>query len=208
MNDLEKLINVEIFSEEGPYLLIGEDMDQLHDYCIKIFNLDLKVRVSLYPPSESETFEDVSVNEGAEYEHVKQQHEEYKTFYIPSTILMLIYIFFEKSLNTICYGISKSQSWYMIPEGIKYRIKNDQRTFIDSALKHLKDELNIDVNLTEEQIDYIHKIRMIRNDYAHGDWDNVKKKITDIDITNAFRIVSEILLSISKSDPNNWINNP
>ena len=44
---------------------------------------------------------------------------------------------------------------------------------------------------------------MIRNDYAHGDWDNVKKKITDIDITNAFRIVSEILLSISRSDPNN-----
>jgi len=45
------------------------------------------------------------------------------------------------------------------------------------------------------------KCRKIRNDFAHGDWDEVKTEIAHTDLKEAFSTVSELIRNIEAGQP-------
>tara|TARA_B110000196_G_C20786930_1_gene493722 strand:+ start:59 stop:652 length:594 start_codon:yes stop_codon:yes gene_type:complete len=191
MMDIEKFANIDIFKDSGRYLLISDEMQDLHEYAMHMLTINLSISEEHHPKG------------SVEYGHIKETHDEYRDFYMPSTVLMLLYIFFEKTLRTICYSITNNSSFYQIPKGKKFPIDNDGNTFIDKALNYLKDECRLNIKLTKEHSNYIHSIRKIRNDYAHGNWDNVKEQLIRLNLVTAFRIVTEILDSIRDQDYEN-----
>ena len=117
-------------------------------------------------------------------------------FIAPATCLVLLHVFVEKSLLALARHLRE--------EGDPLPRQSRGRSKIDSYLDFLRDTRGLEFTEPEEAKLLRRATARIRNDFSHGDWDDIRKSITQINLVEAFRTVSALFQSIEEAT---WVRN-
>ena len=199
-----------LFHSEGliDFVVIEEELRQLNDYAFFLTEVSQKKLQN----TESEL--DFSYDEeemlGKDFiedeKHILQEQmfewESNVNFITPSMILVLLYFLTEKSLKNLCYSFSEEDGEYSVPVGKRFKIKNKtNESHIEAYFRYLKEKCNFNFLIDKKIISLLYQCNNIRNNFAHGDWENVKDKITKIDLASAFKAISLLFKSIEQGMP-------
>ena len=123
-------------------------------------------------------------------------------FVTPAMILVMLHILTEKSLKALCYSFSEGEGEYEIPADTRFKVPvRSGESSIDANIRWLKDECHFEFDVESGMYDLLDKCREIRNNFAHGDWSVVQKKLQEIELVDAFSAVSKLFSSIDKGMP-------
>ncbi|MDP9312780.1 MAG: hypothetical protein M3R24_18150 [Chloroflexota bacterium] len=104
--------------------------------------------------------------------------------------LILLSAFTEKTLNTICIARA--------PKGAERPRPQPGESKIDAYLRHLQNVCKLQFFEPEETSCIRDKCRKIRNAFAHGDWEEVRRRSADIHLRDAFLSISILLEAIEE----------
>ena len=196
---------------------------QLNDYCFFLLEKtksEFKKNQYDYSPegqakAEDEVFENIKDEKISTYEDLAKEMDEdinpstYQFgpediidfwrenyyFLTPANILVLLYFNTEKSLKNLCIELNTEKN-----NVVKLRLKPSHNTSkIEEAFKHLNDKCNIQYTPSDNVKLHLKEINKIRNNFAHGDWDLLKERLSKIDLIKSFKIASSIFEDIEKS---------
>lgn len=207
------------------FIIIEENLSQLYEYCYETLhftedkltklNSEIKKHASNHDNSDYLSEDDLLFDsdtyiEGLENLVIPQWQENFD-FIAPSMFLVMLWIFLEKSLKDLSYSYTEGSLSVEIPAGEKFKIKvKDKESIIDASFRYLKDNNGFKFELDNDVYNLLNICRVVRNDFAHGDWINVKESIKKIELDEAFRTVSSIFYAIENGLPassNNSIKN-
>jgi len=180
------------------FVIIEEQLRQLADYSDALAKfsegqlLDLKAEYPDYNRDDCdyEAFETIW--------NLKENVE----FVTPAMLLMTLYVFFEKSLKTLCYSFKDGHSDYEIPKGTRFKTPGkNYESIIDSQLRYLREHCGFTFELNDDEIDLLDTCRNVRNDFAHGDWHNVRSTIDTLKIGNILHLISAVFDKIERGSP-------
>ena len=109
-------------------------------------------------------------------------------FLVRAMCLLLLSTFTEKSLKSLCLDFAPTNS-------IQPKIKRGQSK-ISSYLNYLVETCGFNFNETQETLEMREKCRILRNSFAHGDWEDVREKVSNVILQKAFMTVGTLLRSI------------
>ena len=175
------------------FVAIEEDLFQLHQYVKKM----LKFTSIEYSKAEAQYKESKTAEELDYFGDEKYRWENNTHFLCPAMSLVSLYMLVEKSLKNLCYSFSEnSTSWY-VEKGVRFKVpKSNKESNIDASLKYLLNTKKFKFTIPQDLEDILERIRVLRNDFAHGDWENVEKTIKRIDVDKCFEAVSDLFFSI------------
>ena len=111
--------------------------------------------------------------------------------------LVSLYMLVEKSLKNLCYSFTENATSWHVKKGVRFKVpKSNKESNIDASLKYLLNTKKFNFIVPQELENILERIRVLRNDFAHGDWANVEQTIKDIDVDECFEAVSELFFSI------------
>jgi hypothetical protein len=121
--------------------------------------------------------------------------EENLSFIAPAMTLVLLHIFVEKSLRSICIEFHSSKN-----PTIK---KESDESVIQSYIRFLNHECKLNFSISDDILTLQNECRIIRNRFAHGDWKTVNEKIQNINLVETFYSVTKMFETIEESLPGN-----
>ena len=149
---------------------------------------------------------------GGEEAHMVAQEEidsseQIYSFLAPAMCMVSLYIFIEKALKDLCWWYSEMNRnngdfprSMEIPAGERFKVKKTRNeSQIDANLKFLTAELGIEFNLEEDIANAIELSRNIRNNFAHGDWENVKANLNKLSVQKSLEITALLFLGLCEA---------
>jgi hypothetical protein len=184
------------------FALIEEEMEELNDFCVIYINAvedalnREKAQSKKYSSGQHKFIHpeigDVTENAlmGLE-DFVIPKWEQIHSFLSHANCLLLLHIFTEKSLKSLCinYAPDKLSSAKQI-KGISK---------IDSYLQYLNKTCNFSFKEPNGATELRDGIRRIRNAFAHGDWDIVRKTTQKYSLRKSFYIITTLFRSIEEA---------
>ncbi|MHC2672993.1 hypothetical protein ACVI1J_005156 [Bradyrhizobium diazoefficiens] len=116
-------------------------------------------------------------------------------------LLVALYIVVEKSLKNLCYSFDKKSNHYENPKGERFKIavRKDESN-IDAQLRVLR-ERGFRFELTDEEKALLDEGRKLRNNFAHGDWNEVEGELAALPFRNVLRTISTVFEKIEAGLP-------
>lgn len=177
------------------FVVIEEEFDQLHEYLSEVLIFteqklkDINI-TSLRPetlPAEQLDWEWIE----------KDRWEDNFTFFCPSMTLVSLYLFVEKSLKNLCYSFSEVSNDWKIRKNVRFKVpKKNTESIIEASLSYLLKTKKFKFKVSPEMISILDKTRTLRNNFAHGDWENVREMIDEVEVNYCFRIVGNLFEQI------------
>ncbi|RXG18393.1 hypothetical protein DSM03_1011075 [Leeuwenhoekiella aestuarii] len=201
------------------YVVIEEELNELFNYCILLQESTqdkIDQLVSEREELEKESykrfefdgiqFKNIDTIDGIENFEIPSWNALFE-FTVPMNQILLISIFLEKSLKSLCaeYSPNNDSTYY---DGYNLKIKrNRQESLICTYIKYLEQQCGLK-NVSNPTIEYLNQnIRPLRNSFVHGDWMTIKRYTEEIDInevfisvSNLFRIIEEKYLNKSNAN--------
>ncbi|MBN3945132.1 MAG: hypothetical protein HWQ38_00995 [Nostoc sp. NMS7] len=179
------LFTVERFSEVFWY--ISNRMAQLNDYCVLTLQetenhytrlLRQRHKLENDPNAPAEDFDvlDYNLPKWEDTIHTVSR----------ATCILLLSAFLEHSLKLLCAEFTP---------GVQVK-KLKRASDIDSYLAHLKHQGGLQFQEYTDTLELRNVIRKVRNDFAHGTWDNVRINLAQLNLRDAFGTVSNLLYKI------------
>ncbi len=113
-------------------------------------------------------------------------------FLTPATVLVLLYFYTEKHLKELCKTYDKN-----IDVKKKLRLQPAfKESKIEGSFRYLREKCNINFFPDNKIKNTLKDINTIRNNFAHGDWDELQKNIKKISTKECFRVASSIFSEI------------
>jgi hypothetical protein len=190
-------------ADDEVFVRIMMEMNQLNEYCAVCRDATLmrwgesSDKLERYQSERSQTVEhermghlDIWIFEAKfEYEIWKDN----LSFITPATCLVLLAIFLEKSLKSI--GIAYS------PNGRKAPRAKPGMSAVKSYMSYLRKNCGFAFEQPAAVESLLQTCRKVRNAFAHGDWDDVKAEIGDINLPEAFAAVTRLIENIEAGQP-------
>ena len=184
------------------FAIIEEEMEELNDFCVVSYNAvedSLKREKAqakkyatgqdkLIHPEIGDVTEEALI--GME-DFVIPKWEQIHSFLSHATCLLLLHIFVEKSLKSLCLNYAPENS-----PSVK-QVRGMSK--IDSFLKYLKENCGFSFEEPSEAIELRDGIRKIRNAFAHGDWDTVRKTTLKFSLRKSFYTTSKLFRLIEEA---------
>ena len=189
------LFRVERFSEE--FWLIATKMAQLNDYCVLCLQQTSRHLDQLHKQfKDLQSGKDRILTEygdftGETIDYLEEQIPTWKDSYkfiSRATCLILLLAFIERSLKLLCKALSPSDAFTPKRKG------NESKIAIYT--RYLQDTCKVAFFEPEESVSILNKCRKARNLFAHGDWDELRNEIAQIELRSAFGTVAELLYVI------------
>ncbi len=192
------------------YVVIEEELKELFNYCILLQESTQKKIDQLV--SEREELEKEPYKrfefDGIQFMNIdtidgieKIEIPSWNTileFNVPMNQILLLSIFLEKSLKSLCaeYSPNNNSEYYGV-YNFKVR-KNSQESIINSYIRYLEQQCGIK-NLSDLTIEYLNQnLRKLRNSFVHGDWNTIEQYAGKIDINEVFISASSLFRIIEK----------
>ena len=177
------------------FVAIEEELDQLEDYSTQLLNfskqrlefLNLKYSKKNYEYAEEDDLDTVEILKWTESTN----------FIGPSIFLLSLYFLTEKSLKNLCYSFTEGTKHWQVPEGERFKVSQKKNeSIVEASIRYLKETKKFNFELNSKTLSLFEEIRILRNNFAHGDWENVQKNLSSIEINDAFKIVADIFVQI------------
>ena len=198
------------------FVVIETEMEQLNDYCFCILNAvdskykQLKNQIKdLDAKSPHEVLFTAKMGD-LEWEYTASEMsqaindidvpkwEDNLNFVSYANCILLLYIFVEKSL--------KDLTKYMKGEDEKPAKQIKGYSKVVSYIKYMNDTLGLNFTVDENILNYIDEARIVRNAYAHGDWDEIRKLLSNKDLREYFTAASSLFYLIENAWDNRKTN--
>jgi len=190
---------------------IEQEMRQLNNFCTHSLNSSkeesLKTKKNLHAYTSggkkaklytSPNLHDKIDENSAEYSHFLEdleldasQWEDTVSFVAPAMTLVLFHIFVEKSLLDLCKENSPDKK-------LKPKQKKHENIII-TYINFLQIDCKINFQIDENIINLLQKCRIIRNKFAHGNWNEIKEIVSKIDLVDVFYSFTKLLKSFEKA---------
>lgn len=189
-------------SESGliDFVSIEEDLLQLADYSRETLEYTKKKYNSIkFDDKEKYLESDLSAEDyDVHFEYV-YNWEDNMVFLSPSLVMVSLYLFTEKSLKDLCYSFTPGTKDWRVPVDERFKVpKKHNESIVDASLKYLCSSEKFSFEIDQSYYDIFEKIRLLRNNFAHGDWENVRKILAEISVEQGFKIVSQLFYIIEK----------
>ncbi len=187
------------------YVVIEEELRELFNYCILLQESTqdkIDQLVSEREELEKEPykrfkfdgieFQNIDAIDGIENFEIPSWNSIFE-FTVPMNQILLVSIFLEKSLKSLCAEYSpNNDSTY--DDGYNLKIKrNSHESLVSTYIKYLEQNCGFG-NISNPTLEYLNQqIRPLRNSFVHGDWMTVKRYTDAIDINEVFISVSNLL---------------
>jgi hypothetical protein len=200
------------------FLRIEEDMAQLNDFCVLCIEATDRHLTELRDTLRGIRSGELRLVPHPEYEFILAQSQGYKEdghvsddyadclekydiprfqemqrFMLRAMSLLLLSAFSEKSLMSLADWLAPAEA----PRFMKWRKKNkDHLAEVSVLMKYLRDICVLECEEPKESRLVRQKCQDIRNDFAHGRWDNVQTGIADYSLRSAFAAVTALFHAI------------
>lgn len=115
-----------------------------------------------------------------------------QTFLVRAMCLLLLAVYIEKSLRSLCEELA--------PDGMRSpKRARSSMSKADAYLVFLKDDIGLSFIEPKETYAIRERCRKLRNDFAHGEWDEVRKTINEQSLRDAFNGATALLTCIEES---------
>ena len=177
------------------FVAIEEEFIQLQEYVDEILNFTEQKYKIIQNENNSRNFR--SAEDFDVYYDEERKWEENVFFIGPSMSLVSLYLFVEKSLKNLCYSFTEnSTSWY-VEKGVRFKVpKKHDESIIEASLKYLLNTEKFKFKISDDVLKILEKVRVLRNDFSHGDWENVRIIISEINIIGTFSLVGKLFEQI------------
>jgi hypothetical protein len=184
------------------FVVIAEELEELNDYCVAAQDATNDIlrtheqteqRIAsgdtLDIPTDADlTIDDVHIglidSTIPKWQHINQ-------FISHATTLLLLHVFVERSLKALCLALSPAET---------ERAKQlPGKSKIDSYLSFLKESCSLSFEESEESEELRNAVRLIRNDFAHGDWEKVEDACKRVGLRMSFSVSAELFEAIENS---------
>ncbi len=182
---------------EEPFIFSQKSLHELNDFCVTLFE-GMRAK-SAVEPSFSEAVEYADEDEYFDLVDKFQfgyAAEDLGRMFCPASALIMLYANLIRALHVIAkyYGPDHYEAW---------RTSKDNR---GAELRQLVDLLEgihgqkLDVfYLTRVQILLDANMRTLRNDFLHGNWEGVERRLVGISLKSCFEVVSQVLYSLEEN---------
>lgn len=190
-----------------PFVKFEEELAEINDYCLFIL-CRLEERLKTLIEDSNIPFKLIEGYRRAEAYTAEEAEELFDPAYMFSpvitweklsrdinkcTLLLLVLSYLESSLNEIAKWFCEERS---VPLGRKER-GDDEITFY---LRKIGQCCACDLTGTlEDELAYVRKVRKIRNQFVHREWEQVDKHYDKFRLCDVFRAVSVIFAEIEKA---------
>ena len=179
------------------FVAIEEELDQLEDYSTQLLNFS-KQRLKFLNLKYSKKNYDYAEEQDIDTDEILKWTES-TNFIGPSIFLLSLYFFTEKSLKNLCYSFTDGTKHWQVPMGERFKVSQKKNeSIVEASIRYLKETGKFNFDLNPETLSLFEEIRVLRNNFAHGDWENVHKNLSLIKIDDAFKIVAEIFIQIEE----------
>jgi hypothetical protein len=182
---------------EHPFILIQQNLHELNDFCVTLFHA-MKARAALEPTKE--VLIDEARNKAEDpYHYVYVGHslqfsygvEDLGRMFCPASALIMLYANLIRSLHMIAdyYGEKHYKSWCTTRDnrGVELRqLVTLLEKISNEKLEYFFEQPRVRVIIDDN-------MRILRNDFLHGNWESVEKRLVGINIQICFQVVSDIL---------------
>ena len=115
--------------------------------------------------------------------------EDTQEFMSRAMCLILLVAFTEKSLKSLCIAFA--------PEEVRQPEKFPQGK-VATYLRFLRDECAINFEEPPEAARLRRRCQVIRNNFAHGDWDKVRSEVSGISLRESFAAIASLMYEINQ----------
>ena len=168
------------------FVAIEEEFFQLQDYVtqLQLFTEQRSATIELIKKRNSDNISSLPVDHDIRW-------RENAEFLAPAMAVVSLYLFTEKCLKNLCYSFTEgSANWY-VEEGVKFKVpKKHTESIIEASLRYLNEQVDFNFSISPDVLELLEQNRILRNDFAHGDWENVKRVIGILDIDVMFRKIA------------------
>ena len=177
-------------------------MAQLNDYCLlciegvsnKINDLEqeyLQLRTGKQKVTDPE-FGDITSEVAWSISNISlPRWQDTQEFLVQAMCLLLLSAYTEKSLKSLCADLAPS-------DGVKPKIIRGQSKTL-SYIKFLRESCDLKFNEPHKVLEIRESCRLLRNSFAHGDWDDVRTRMAQTNLQGAFLAVTLLLVSIENA---------
>ena len=177
------------------FVAIEEELDQLEDYSTQLLNFS-KQRLKFLNLKYSKKNYDYAEEQDIDTDEILKWTES-TNFIGPSIFLLSLYFFTEKSLKNLCYSFTEGTKHWQVPMGERFKVSQKKNeSIVEASIRYLKETKKFNFELNSKTLSLFEEIRILRNNFAHGDWENVQKNLSSIEINDAFKIVADIFVQI------------
>jgi hypothetical protein len=181
------------------FVIIQEEMEQLHEYCILCQDATDKKLNSIQDDLSNyqtgkEVVEDPELGDVTCYvldglTHVDlPRWSDTQEFLVKAMCLLLLSSLLERSLKSLSSDFS--------PNGTEIRLPKNSVSKISAYVRYLQENCSLSFDEPEQTIAVRENCRRIRNDFAHGDWDAVRRHITGQSLCSAFDACSTLFREV------------
>ncbi len=181
------------------FVEIEEEMEELNDFCVVSHKaVESALKKTRFQVERYEAGRDVlivpdigDVTDDAimgleDFEIPKWEHISF--FLSHATSLVLLHIFAEKSLKSLCIALA--------PEGSRKAKREKDLSKIDSFLEYLRNTCKLTFDEPSGASKLRNGIRNIRNQFAHGDWVEVEKSTHMFGLRKSFATTTNLFEAI------------
>jgi hypothetical protein len=177
------------------FIIIDTEMSQLNDYCVLCLNetakklQDLKEDAKEYKkgtksvvvePEQWDVTQDFVM--GLEEIDIPAWEDNY-LFVSKAMCMILLSTYTEKSLKSLCMAFSENE---YLPK------QKGGESKISAYVNYLKTICKFDLIEPIEFLELREECRKIRNNFAHGDWDDIRDELIKISLHQSFLAVSTL----------------
>lgn len=181
------------------FLMIEDDMSQLNNYCRMFLNAtDQEINSAEHwvRNAEGVTARNADGEEldfmDYEVRDIAQEHldawQDTGSFLARANCLLLLACFTEKSLVSLCRDL-----------GSRVPRPKPGNSKVSTCIDFLREVCGVAFDEPDASIRIREQCRLLRNSFAHGEWDECRKLVGEVDLEQAFKAVSSLLSTIETS---------
>lgn len=182
---------------EDPFITIQKSLHELNDFCITLFDC-IKFKAAEQPTfneAMESAYDDNAYAEVLSSFQFGYAAEDLGRMFSPASSLILLYANLIRSLHIIAkhYGNDQYKAW---------------KTSRDNRGAELSQLVTLLENISKEKLEIFTQprvrillddnMRTLRNDFLHGNWESVERRIVGIGVKSCFEIVSLIMYSLEQ----------
>jgi hypothetical protein len=175
---------------EEPFIFIQQNLHELNDFCVILFDGVKRKSLQEDDKIKSATNDAQDFDELCHIFDIKHfGYESLGAMYCPASALVMLYANLIRSLNIIArhYGEDLYESWQSRARGAQAEIPK-----LVELLERISGQ-KIDI-FEQPGVEKVlgHHMRLLRNDFVHGKWEEVEKRLKGMSIRRCFEIVSSV----------------